>query len=186
MQQRLRRAREIAASREAASGAASTDLQPMVSVKLWHNPCRLSFRVNYIAHHFNQPLYAWIGQRYKLTAPEHVVLYAVGLKDGITADDIAESSSRPKNTLSRAVNSLISKKLLFRTQDRADRRRLGLHLTRPGRRIVEETVPAFVAHEQAMASALTPAEQRTLNGLLTKIILGKANWPTIVQKETAS
>ena len=54
------------------------------------------------------------------------------------------------------------------------------------RRIVEETVPAFVAHEQAMASALTPAEQRTLNGLLTKIILGKANWPTIVQKETAS
>jgi DNA-binding MarR family transcriptional regulator len=180
MQQRLRRARE------AASGAASTDLQPMVGVKLWHNPCWLSFRVNYIAHHFNQPLYAWIGQRYKLTAPEHVVLYAVGLKDGITADDIAESSSRPKNTLSRAVNSLISKKLLFRTQDRADRRRLGLHLTRPGRRIVEETVPAFVAHEQAMASALTPAEQRTLNGLLTKIILGKANWPTIVQKETAS
>jgi len=108
------------------------------------------------------------------------------LKDGITADDIAESSARPKNTLSRAVNSLIAKKLLFRTQDRADRRRLGLHLTRPGRRIAEETVPAFVAQEQAMASALTLAEQRTLNGLLTKIILGKANWPTVVQKETAS
>ena len=180
MQQRLKRAREIAPSQDAA------DLHPMVGVKLWHNPCWLSFRANYIAHHFNQPLYAWIGQRYKMTAPEHVVLYAVGLKDGITADDIAESSSRPKNTLSRAVNSLIARKLLFRTQDRADRRRLGLHLTRPGRRIVEETVPTFVAHEQAMASALTPAEQHTLNRLLTKIIQGKANWPTDVQKETAS
>jgi MarR family transcriptional regulator, temperature-dependent positive regulator of motility len=186
MQQRVKRAREIAASREADAEAPSAGLHPMVGVKLWRNPCWLSFRANYIAHHFNQPLYAWIGQRYKLTPPEHVVLYAVGLKDGITADDIAESSARPKNTLSRAVNSLIAKKLLFRTQDRADRRRLGLHLTRLGRRIVQETVPAFVAHEQAMASALTSAEQHTLNRLLTKIILRKANWPTAVQKESAS
>jgi DNA-binding MarR family transcriptional regulator len=186
MRQRLKRDREAAASPDAACQAPSPDLHTMVGVKLWQNPCWLSFRANYIAHHFNQPLYAWIGQRYKLTAPEHVVLYAIGLKDGITADDIAESSARPKNTLSRAVNSLIARKLLFRTQDRADRRRLGLHLTRLGRRIVEETVPAFVAQEQAMASALTLAEQHTLNRLLTKIILGKAKWPTIVQKETAS
>ena len=183
MRQRLKRDREIAASQAPASQVPSTDLHPIVGIKLWHNPCWLSFRANYIAHHFNQPLYAWIGQRYKLTAPEHVVLYAIGLKDGITADDIAESSARPKNTLSRAVNSLIAKKLLFRTQDRADRRRLGLHLTRLGRRIVEETVPAFVAQEQAMASALTPAEQHTLNRLLTKIILNKAQWPTTVGKE---
>jgi MarR family transcriptional regulator, temperature-dependent positive regulator of motility len=186
MRQRIKRDREIAESQAATSQVPPTDLHPMVGVKLWHNPCWLSFRANYIAHHFNQPLYAWIVQRYKMTAPEHVVLYAVGLKDGITADDIAESSARPKNTLSRAVNSLITKKLLFRTQDRADRRRLGLHLTRMGRRIVQETVPAFVAQEQAMASALTPAEQQTLNRLLTKVILGKAYWPTIVQREPAS
>jgi DNA-binding MarR family transcriptional regulator len=186
MRQRIKRDREIAESQAAASQVPPTDLHPMVGVKLWHNPCWLSFRANYIAHHFNQPLYAWIAQRYKMTAPEHVVLYAVGLKDGITADDIAESSARPKNTLSRAVNSLIEKKLLFRTQDCADRRRLGLHLTRLGRRIVGETVPAFVAQEQAMASALTPTEQHTLNRLLTKVILGKANWPTVVQRESAS
>jgi MarR family transcriptional regulator, temperature-dependent positive regulator of motility len=186
MQRRLKREREIATSQNAMSQAPPANLHPMVNIKLWHNPCWLSFRANYIAHHFNQPLYAWIGQRYKMTAPEHVVLYAVGLKDGITADDIAESSARPKNTLSRAVNNLIAKKLLFRTQDRADRRRLGLHLTRLGRKIVAETVPAFVAQEKAMASALTPAEQHTLNRLLTKIILRKADWPTLVQQEIAS
>jgi DNA-binding MarR family transcriptional regulator len=186
MRQRIKRDREVGEAQAAACQVSPADLHPMVGIKLWHNPCWLSFRVNYIAHHFNQPLYAWIAQRYKMTAPEHVVLYAVGLKDGITADDIAESSARPKNTLSRAVNNLIAKKLLFRTQNRADRRRLGLHLTRLGRRIDEETVPAFVAHEQAMASALTPAEQHTLNRLLTKVILGKASWPTVVQRETAS
>lgn len=184
MQERLKRDQDTAAPDEAAVAAA--DLHPMVQVKLWRNPCWLSFRANYIAHHFNQPIYTWIAQRYRMTAPEHIVLYAIGLKDGITADDIAESSARPKTTLSRAVNSLIAKKLVFRTQERADRRRLGLHLTRLGRGIVEETVPVFVAHERAMATALTPAEQQTLNRLLTKVILGKANWPTSVQKETAS
>jgi hypothetical protein len=140
----------------------------MVGVKLWHNPCWLSFRANYIAHHFNQPPYAWIGQRYKMTAPEHVVLYAVGLKDGIRADDIAESSARPKNTLSRAVNSLISKKLLS-ARGIAPIAGLGLHLT-AGRRIVRDRA-AFVAQEQAMASA-DAGGTHTLNRLLT-VILGR-------------
>ena len=156
------------------------DLNPMVGTKLWQNPCWLSFRTNFIAHHFNQPLYDWIQRRYRLTPPEHVVLYALGLKQGITADDIAASSSRPKNTLSRAVNSLLRKKLVLRKQDQSDRRRLSLYLTRSGRKIFEDTVPRLVAREQAMAAALSPAEQRELNRLLTKIILSKSNWPATV------
>jgi DNA-binding MarR family transcriptional regulator len=110
-----------------------------------------------------------------------VVLYALGLKEGITADDIAASSSRPKNTLSRAVNSLLRKKLVLRKQDQADRRRLSLYLTRSGRRIFEDTVPRLVAREQAMmAGVLTPSEQQALNRLLTKIILSKSQWPATV------
>jgi DNA-binding MarR family transcriptional regulator len=158
----------------------SADLNPMIGTKLWQNPCWLSFRTNFIAHHFNQPLYDWIQRRYRLTPPEHVVLYALGLKQGITADDIAASSSRPKNTLSRAVNSLLRKKLVLRKQDQSDRRRLSLYLTRSGRKIFEDTVPRLVAREQAMAAVLTPAEQRELNRLLTKIILSKSNWPATV------
>jgi DNA-binding MarR family transcriptional regulator len=156
------------------------DLHPMIGTKLWQNPCWLSFRTNFIAHHFNQPLYDWIQRRYRLTAPEHVVLYALGLKEGITADDIAASSSRPKNTLSRAVNSLLRKKLVLRKQDQADRRRLSLYLTRSGRKIFEDTVPRLVAREQAMAAALTPTEQQVLNRLLTKVILSKSQWPATV------
>ena len=43
------------------------DLNPMIDTKLWQNPCWLSFRANFIAHHFNQPLYDWIQRRYRLT-----------------------------------------------------------------------------------------------------------------------
>jgi DNA-binding MarR family transcriptional regulator len=182
MRESLKRIRERA--RHENADDASPGLNSMVGTKLWQNPCWLSFRTNFIAHHFNQPLYDWIQRRYRLTAPEHVVLYALGLKEGITADDIAASSSRPKNTLSRAVNSLLRKKLLLRKQDQADRRRLSLYLTRSGRRIFDDTVPRLVAREQAMVAALTPSEQQVLNGLLTRIILNKAQWPTTVGKET--
>jgi DNA-binding MarR family transcriptional regulator len=178
MHDSLKRGREgQRVSPEKARGAA---LDPMVATKLWRNPCWLSFRANFIAHHFNQPLYDLIHRRYRLTPPEHVVLYALGLQEGVTADDIAASSSRPKNTLSRAINSLLRKKLLLRKQDQSDRRRLSLYLTRSGRRIVGETVPLFVERERAMAAALTPDEQHTLNRLLTRVILSKPQWPATV------
>lgn len=154
---------------------------PMLGVKLWNNPCRLSFRVNFIAHHFNQPVYDWVWRQYRLTQPEHVVLYALGLKDAITADDIAASTSRPKNTLSRGVNAALRKKLIERHPDPRDRRRLILTLTASGRRIVARSVPALVAHENAMAARLSKAERRTLEALLEKIILDKPNWPTQIQ-----
>lgn len=178
MREHLRRTERL---QNDAAQESAPDLHPMIGTKLWQNPCWLSFRANFIAHHFNQPLYDWIQRRYRLTAPEHVVLYALGLKEGITADDIAASSSRPKNTLSRAVNSLLRKKLVLRKQDQADRRRLSLYLTRSGRKIFEDTVPRLVAREQAMLNAaLTSSEQQALNQLLTKIILGKSQWPATV------
>jgi DNA-binding MarR family transcriptional regulator len=177
--------REKVRSRTRVSGPAPIpdDLHPMIATKLWNNPCWLSFRANYIAHHFNQPIYEWIARSYRLTAPEHVVLYAVGLQEGITAEDVAASSARPKNTLSRAVNALVRKRLLTRVQDRRDRRRLRLYLTRTGRRIVDVTVPALVAQEQAMFAVLSSAERLTLNNLLTKIVLGQSAWPTRIEEE---
>jgi MarR family transcriptional regulator, temperature-dependent positive regulator of motility len=165
-------------AKSAAAPCVPGPLHPMIATKLWDNPCWLSFRVNYIAHHFNQPIYEWIWQTYKVTAPEHVVLYAIGLRDGVTADDVAASSAKPKNTLSRAVNALIAKRLVTRVQDTADRRRMRLYLTRQGRKIVDETVPVFVSHEHAMFAALTVGERKSLKQLLTKIVVNHQAWPT--------
>lgn len=155
---------------------AADDVHPMIATKLWSNPCTLSFRLNFLAHHFNQPLYERIARDHDLTAPEHVVLYALGLREGITADDIVVSSARPKNTLSRAINALLARRLLRRGSDRSDRRRKPLYLTAQGRRIVEQTVPDFVALESRMLAALNAPERRTLDELLTKIVLAKPQW----------
>ncbi len=184
MLDKVRRERSRPRSRSVAPAAVPVDLNPMIATKLWNNPCWLSFRANYIAHHFNQPIYEWIWRTHKLTAPEHVVLYAVGLTEGITADDVAASSAKPKNTLSRAVNALVAKRLLTRVEDAKDRRRLRLYLTRQGRKIVADTVPALVSHERAMFQALTANEQRALEQLMTKIVLSQNAWPTRIDQET--
>lgn len=184
MLQPVRRQRHKNGTHRPARQQLPSQLNPMIGVKLWENPCWLSFRANYLAHHYNQPIYTWIWQRYGLTMPEHVVLYAIGLKDGITADDIAASSARPKNTLSRAVNRLVDRDLIYRSQDAADRRRLGLHLTDAGRAIIDETVPVFVEHERRMLAPLDAGEQEMLEALLTKVILNAGNWPAKVERET--
>lgn len=153
-------------------------MNPMVGVKLWQNPCRLSYRANYIAHHFNAPIYDWIARTFQITRPEHVALYAIGLRDGITAEDIASSSSQQANTLSRAVNRLMRRKLITRVLDTEDRRRRRLYLTEAGRRILDETVPMLMAREEVMLETLNAEERETLNYLMTKLILNQAAWPT--------
>ncbi|WP_342359446.1 MarR family winged helix-turn-helix transcriptional regulator [Terrarubrum flagellatum] len=181
-------ARVVLASRRNAAQSGERDAFPaelngMVATKLWDNPCWLSFRVNYIAHHFNHPIYQLIWRNHRLTQPEHVVLYALGLREGITAEDIVASSSRPKNTLSRAVNSLLRKKLIRREQNAEDRRRYHLYLSASGKAIIKDTVPRLVAREQLMAHALTPDEQATLESLMTKIILKAGDWPAEIAGE---
>ena len=94
------------------------NLHPMIATKLWDNPCWLSFRANFIAHHFNQPLYDWIAKALRPRArPSTSCSTPSASRKGITAEDVAASSARPKNTLSRAVNALVARRLLTRLQD---------------------------------------------------------------------
>ena len=92
--------------------SALRELDPLTVTKLWDNPCWLSFRLNFIAFRFNDPVYRWIETRYGLVRPEFVALYAVGLKGGVAAKNIVSSSGLPKNTLSRAIQKLLQRRLL--------------------------------------------------------------------------
>lgn len=181
MLQRNRRSRLSPQGARGIPVEVAPDLHDMIATKLWRNPCWLSFRANYIAHHFNQPVYDFVWRHYRLSAPEHVVLYALGLQEGITADDIVVSSARPKNTLSRAVNALLRKRLIRRVRDKRDRRQYFLFFTARGRRIIDRSVPLLVAQERAMFAPLDAEEQMTLRQLLTKIVLNQRNWPTRIE-----
>lgn len=158
--------------------AALRDLDPLTVTKLWDNPCWLSFRLNFIAFRFNDPVYRWIETRYGLVRPEFVALYAVGLKEGVAAKNIVASAGLPKNTLSRAIQKLLTRRLLKRETDKDDLRSYVLRLTPAGRAIFDETMPMMVDQQSAMLSALSESEQRTLCELMDKLVIASPTWPT--------
>jgi MarR family transcriptional regulator, temperature-dependent positive regulator of motility len=148
------------------------DIDPVTAARLWDNPCWFAFRFNYIALRYNIPLYGWVEREYGLARPEYVVVYSLGLRDGVTARDICVSYGFPKNSLSRAINALERKGLVTRQNHPTDKRSFVISLTPAGRRLLEETLPRFVALQDEMLRVLTPKERTQLSVLLAKIVLG--------------
>ena len=146
-------------------------LDAFTHARLWRNPCGFAARFNYLALRYNTPLYGWVEERFGLTRAEFVILYSLGLFDGVTASEIAASTAFPKNTLSRAVNRIAKLGLIARSEAQTDRRQQNLTLTAAGQAILDEAIPRFMAMEEEMLSPLSLVERETLSVLMAKVVL---------------
>ena len=153
-------------------------LDAFTHARLWRNPCGFSARFNYLGLRYNTPLYGWVEDRFGLSRAEFVVIYSLGLLEGVTASEIAASTAFPKNTLSRAVNRIAKLGLIARSAGESDRRQQNLTLTAAGRAILDEAVPRFVALEAEMLAPLSLVEQETLSALMAKVVLAMFDSPT--------
>jgi DNA-binding MarR family transcriptional regulator len=170
---------------EARGGRAALDPAPLppsdaLHAKLWGTPCWFSYRMNYLAQRFNEPVYGRIAAVHELLRAEFVVLYSLYLQDRQTLSDIVSSSAFPKNTLSRAVQNLSKRGLLRRTGDKADQRRAPLHLTETGRDVVATEMAPMLQRERLMLEVLSPAERLTLSDILSKLVVASRNWPAAI------
>lgn len=163
--------------RDRVTTGAVAALDPLTAVKLWQNPCWLSFRINFLALAFNTPVYGLIDQVAGIKRPEFVVLYSLYLKDGVAAKDICVSSGFPKNTISRAIQVLLERDLIRRDEDAADRRSFSLRLTDAGRDLVAAYMAPMIERERVMLASLSQAERAMLEELLAKMVVDSANWP---------
>ena len=146
-------------------------LDAFTHARLWRNPCGFSARFNYLGLRYNTPLYGWVEARFGLSRAEFVVIYSLGLMDGITASEIAASTAFPKNTLSRAVNRITKLGFIERHEDENDRRQHNLTLTVAGRALLDEAIPQFASLEAEMLAPLSLIEQETLSALMAKVVL---------------
>jgi MarR family transcriptional regulator, temperature-dependent positive regulator of motility len=147
-------------------------LDPFTHTRLWRNPCGFAARFNYLALRYNRPLYGWVEEHFGLSRPEFVVIYSLGLLEGVTASEIASSTAFPKNTLSRAVQRLVKAGLVRRATAGNDRRAQPLSLTLRGTALLGEAMPRFVALEEEMLGPLSLIERETLSMLMAKVVLG--------------
>lgn len=151
--------------------------------KLWQNPCWFSFRLNYLALQFNNPVYGMIQQQLGLLRPEFVVLWSLYLSAELTLTEVVRSSGFPKNTLSRAVTKLDGMGMISREVDPLDQRRVAMKLTEKGRAAVDSVQSQMISYERTMLDCLSPAERLNLSEILTKLVVASERWPGEVAPE---
>jgi DNA-binding MarR family transcriptional regulator len=129
----------------------------------------VGLRLVVLANHGMQPLYAELEARWRLSRDEAVVLVGLSQTSPSTAQQIAHSTGRSKNSISRGVVSLERRKLIRRQPHPADGRSWRLELTPAGRSLCEVIEPRFAAADERILEGLAEAERTLFAQLIGKM-----------------
>jgi DNA-binding MarR family transcriptional regulator len=146
----------------------------------------MPFRLNRLATEVSAALSSEYQERYGLDIPEWRVIATLGFRDdACSAQYIAQCTRTHKSTISRAVSNLLSRGLLERVENDADRRELSLRLTAKGRALYEELIPRLRRKEKDILSCLSPREREDFARTLGKIEISLGLVQTSRQKDNA-
>ena len=128
------------------------------------------FRLNRLAAEISTALSSEYRDRYGLDIPEWRVLATLGLRnEACSAQHISYCTRTHKSTISRAVTTLMARRLVERIENEDDRREFVLRLTSRGRVLYEKLIPRLKRKEREIMSYLSNREQRDFARLLGKI-----------------
>ena len=151
-------------------------VSPKLSHILAHNAITTGYRLTYLGNHLIGPVYRWTEKELDIRRPQFAVLFCLAHEKELSARDVCELSGIPANSISRAVSSLITRKLVSRSDHHSDKRRDVLKLTAAGRKLYALIIPRFQERERQLLSALTDAEQRQFQALLAKAVIRDDDW----------
>ena len=143
---------------------------------LYNEVLAFGWRINYLANYYSLIVNRRLGKLCKITRQEFVVLFCLANSDNLTAQDITEVTARPKNTISRAVNTLMKKGLISKTVHPTDGRAEILKLKPTGRRLYDQAIEILQERDRAMTERLSATERKTLKRLLDKMLEGFNPW----------
>ena len=126
----------------------------------------LPFRLNQIAAEISGRLSTIYAERFGLDVPQWRVMATLVDRDGLSAQEIVESTRTHKSTISRAVQALIQRGLVTAGADDQDGRARKLALTKAGRQLMDEIVPLAQSFERDLLRQVGGLESRQfLDGL---------------------
>lgn len=131
------------------------------------------FRLNRLAAEVSAALASEYREGYGLDIPEWRVLATLGFRhEPCSAQYVADCTRTHKSTISRAVTTLLDRKLVERVANADDRREFRLRLTRKGKTLYEELIPRLQRKEREIMGCLTAAERETFERLIGKVEAG--------------
>lgn len=139
------------------------------------NEVRDTFRISYLANSLVLPVYDEIKRQFGLSRGEYLLLFCLSHVAALTAQDVADMTGRPRNSISRAVHRMLREGYIDRTPDPDDGRQALLEITAKGRRLHNRIVVGFMAREAAVLGVLNAEERRSLDALLGKLVAATAS-----------
>lgn len=107
--------------------------------------------------------------RFGLSIPEWRVIATLGDRNEETARDLVERTAMDKVAVSRAVSSLVKKKLVRRSAVQHDGRFTMLRLSPAGRKVYEEIGPLALNLEKEVLANLSEDDTQTLHRILDQL-----------------
>lgn len=151
-------------------GVRSTDMSAIFE----QSPIRDTFRISFVANRLVLPVYDQILRQLGINRGEYLLVFCLSHFDELTAQDIAQMTARPRNSISRAVHRMIADGYVTRSAHPTDGRQKLLRITAEGRKLHDKILPLFCSREADILSVLDPDERKTLDGLLQKLVGGGA------------
>lgn len=108
-------------------------------------------------------------RRFGLSIPEWRVIATLGDRNEETARDLVERTAMDKVAVSRAVSSLVKKKLVRRKAVQHDGRFTLLRLSASGRQVYEEIGPLALNLEREVVANLSEEDKKTLHRILDQL-----------------
>ncbi|MGL4634896.1 MAG: MarR family winged helix-turn-helix transcriptional regulator [Beijerinckiaceae bacterium] len=130
----------------------------------------------FVANRFIGPMYREIEEEADISRPEFVVLLCTGHFEGLAAQDVAEMSGLPRNSVSRGVTRLISNGFLDRAAGSGGLRDKVLRLTPAGQALYRQLVRHPSMRRERMLKQISATERQTLERILLKLALSADSW----------
>lgn len=107
--------------------------------------------------------------RFGLSIPQWRLICVLAEDGGSTPVQIVARTVMDKVTVSRAAQGLVKRRLIARSQNKADGRSHVLALTAAGRELYAEIAPLALAYEAALIAGLAPEDVTLLKRLLGRL-----------------
>lgn len=136
---------------------------------------------------FKNSLGPWIGRTMKmiedkiedilaensidLSRMQFVILKTIEENDGISQNELAHFANRNKSSLTRMINTLITKGYIIKCSSEEDKRKNNIHITGSGEIILKKAIPHFRKMALSIESTLTSEEIEQTKLILKKIQL---------------
>ena len=128
------------------------------------------FRMILIGNYYSGQIWTLLQKEFGLLRDEFAILANLHDYGPMTANVICAMTGRPKNSVSRGAIKLIRNGIVTATEDSSDRRHTILTITPEGEALFQKVIPFFRAREKEMFGCLTPAEIKSLDEILAKVL----------------